>query len=236
MHESEHASENDGGGGTGATGAEDRPLGELTLTETEARVLGCLVEKEATTPDVYPMTVNALVVAANQKTSRDPVMNLSPGDVGHALRQLDRRGLVKQIFASRADRYEHRFAQKYGVTAQQQVLLALLLLRGLQTVPELLNRSERLVKFADADDLRHALDRLAERQPALVVRVPRGPGQREDRWAQQLTGPVDLDALPQPTSRERDSSGGSGLLARVEALEARVAELEAALSQRTGAG
>jgi len=218
-----------------AQDTDERPLGELTLTDTEARVLGCLVEKEATTPDVYPMTVNALVVAANQKTSRDPLMSLDPGDVGHTLRQLDRRGLVKQIFAARADRYEHRFAQKYGVTAQQQVLLALLLLRGPQTAAELLARSERLVKFADADDLRHALDRLAERQPALVIRVPRGPGQREDRWAQQLTGPVDLDSLPQPQApRERD--GGSALLARVEALEARVAELEAALSQRTGAG
>lgn len=213
----------------------DTPLGELTLTATEARLLGCLVEKEATTPDVYPMTVNALVVASNQKTSREPLMSLTPGDVGHTLRQLDQRGLVKQLFASRADRYEHRFAQKYGVTTQQQALLALLLLRGPQTSAELLTRSERLARFADADDLRHALERLAEREPALVVRVPRGAGQREDRWAQQLTGPVDITALPQPAVRERDS-GGSALVERIEALEARVAELEAALSQRTGTG
>lgn len=217
------------------TAAEATPLGELTLTAVEARVLGCLVEKEATTPDVYPMTVNALVVASNQKTSREPLMNLTPGEVGHTLRQLDRRGLVKQLFASRADRYEHRFAQKYGVTTQQQALLALLMLRGPQTAAELLARSERLARFADADDLRHALERLAEREPALVIRVPRGPGQREDRWAQQLTGPVDISALPQPTVRERDS-GSSALVERIEALEARVAELEAALSQRTGAG
>lgn len=220
----------------GSASEAERPLGELTLTAVEARVLGCMVEKEATTPDVYPMTVNALVVAANQKTSRDPVMNLTPGEVGHALRQLDRRALVKQNFGSRADRWEHRFAEKFGVTTQQQALLALLLLRGAQTAGELLARSERLAKFADAGDLRHALDRLAEREPPLVVRIPRGAGQREDRWMQQLTGPVDLSSLPPPAAGRERESGSSGLLERIEALEARMAELEAALEQRTGGG
>src|SRR5690606_27169443 len=135
------------------------------------------------------------VTAANQKTSRDPVMHLVPGAVGHALRQMDRRGLVKQVFGSRADRWEHRLAERYGVTRQQQAVLAMLLLRGPQTTGELLARTERLASFADAADLRHALDRLAERDPALVVRVPRGPGQREDRWMHLLSGPVDVDAL-----------------------------------------
>src|SRR5690606_24526001 len=107
--------------------------------------------------------------------------------------------------------------------------------RGPQTAGELLTRSERIARFADAADLRHALDRIADREPALVVRIPRGPGQREDRWAQQLTGPVDIDSLPQPAPRTREDGGGA-LLERLEALEARVAELEAALSQRTGGG
>jgi len=213
----------------------DTPLGELTLDRIEARLLGCLVEKEATTPDTYPLTVNALVVAANQKTSRDPVMNLAPGEVGHALRQLDRRGLVKQVFGARADRWEHRVAERYGVTRQQQALLALLLLRGPQTTAELLARSERLASFADAEDVRHALERLAERDPALLVRVPRGPGQREDRWMHLLSGPVDVSALAAAAPATR-AEPGNGLLERLEALEQRVAELEAALEQRTGGG
>jgi hypothetical protein len=213
----------------------DNPLGELALDATEARVIGCLVEKEATTPDTYPLTVNALVVAANQKTSREPVMNLTPGEVGHALRQLDRRGLVKQVFGARADRWEHRVAEKYGVTRQQQALLALLLLRGAQTTGELLARSERLASFADAADLRHALDRMADREPPLVVRVPRGPGQREDRWMHLLSGAVDVAALAAAAPAPRGEAG-SGLLERLEALEQRVAELEAALQQRTGGG
>lgn len=214
---------------------QDTPLGELTLDATEARLLGCLVEKEATTPDTYPLTVNALVVAANQKTSRDPLMNLTPGEVGHALRQLDRRGLVKQVFGARADRWEHRFAEKYGVTRQQQALLALLLLRGPQTGGELLARSERLASFADAADLRHSLDRLAERTPPLLLRIPRGAGQREDRWMHLLSGAVDTSALAAAAPRSREEPG-TGLLERLEALEQRVAELEAALEQRTGGG
>src|SRR5690606_28016092 len=151
------------------------------------------------------------------------------------LRQLDRRGLVKQVFGARADRWEHRVAERYGVTRQQQALLALLLLRGPQTTAELLARSERLASFADAEDVRHALERLAERDPALLVRVPRGPGQREDRWMHLLSGPVDVSALAAAAPATR-AEPGNGLLERLEALEQRVAELEAALEQRTGGG
>ena len=100
------------------------------LTAAEARVLGCLVEKEATTPDAYPLTVNAAHVAANQKTARDPVMNLNPGDVHHALRQLDTRQLAKQVFSSRAERYEHRAGAYFSLPQAQVALLGLLLLRG----------------------------------------------------------------------------------------------------------
>jgi hypothetical protein len=205
------------------------------LTATEARVLGCLIEKEATTPDTYPLTVNAAHVAANQKTARDPVMNLDPGDVHHALRRLDARKLAKQVFSSRAERYEHRTAAYFDITQAQVALLGLLLLRGPQTIGELFARSERLAKFADTDDIRHHLDRLAQRQPALVVQILRGPGQREDRYMHLLSGPVDIAAI-NARIPQRSEPEPSALEARMAALESEVAalreEIAALRSQR----
>lgn len=208
----------------------------LRLNPIEARLLGCLIEKEATTPEQYPLTENALVVASNQKTSRDPVMELSAGEVGHALRQLEPRQLVRSVHGARAQRYEHRFDKAYSVTAQQQALLALLLLRGPQTLNELLTRSERMARFSGADDARHALERLAEREAPLVVRLPRAAGQREERWAQLLTGPVDPALLAARPEREAEPRGSvdAGLAGRVAALEERVAELERRLAGRDG--
>lgn len=205
----------------------------LRLSAIEARVLGCLIEKEATTPEQYPLTENAVVVAANQKTNREPVMELTPGEVGHALRQLEPRQLVRSVHGSRAQRYEHRFDKAYSVTAQQQALLAMLLLRGPQTLNELLTRTERMTKFTHPDDARHALERLTERELPLVVRLPRAPGQREERWAHLLCGPVDVGALATETRGPRETGGdGGGLQARLAALEARVEALEQALAAR----
>ena len=206
------------------------------LDAVEARVLGALVEKEATTPEQYPMTENSMVLACNQKTSRDPIMNLSVGDVGHALRQMENRKLVRSQHGARAQRYEHRTAEAYSVTRQQQALLAVLMLRGPQTIAELLTRTERMAKFADADDLRHVLDRLIQRDAPMVVRVPKGPGQREDRYMHLLCGPVDVDAIA--AQRGGDGGGGgagnSALAQRVDELEARVAALEEVIRQLGG--
>src|SRR5688572_8698543 len=156
------------------------------LSVTEARIVGSLVEKEATTPDTYPLTANAIVLACNQKTAREPLLELEPGDVGHALRQLETRGWVRSQHASRADRYAHRVETKLSLTRPQVTLLALLMLRGPQTVHELLARSERMAKFASADDVQHALERLSQREPALVRVLSRQSGQREDRYAHLL--------------------------------------------------
>lgn len=194
------------------------------LSAAEARVLGCLIEKEATTPDTYPLTVNAAHVAANQKTARDPVMALEPGEVNHALRQLEAKGLAKQVFSSRAERYEHRTGAFFSLPQSQVGLLGLLLLRGAQTAHELLARSERLAKFTDADDVRHHLERLIQRQPTLVVQIPRGPGQREDRYAHLLCGPVDAAAIAERTV-QRNEPEPTVLEARVAALEKEVAAL-----------
>jgi uncharacterized protein YceH (UPF0502 family) len=194
------------------------------LAAAEARALGCLIEKEATTPDAYPLTVNAAHVAANQKTAREPVMSLDPGEVHHALRELETRRLAKQVFSSRAERYEHRAGAFFSLPQPQVALLGLLLLRGAQTVHELFARSERLAKFADADDVRHHLERLVQRQPALVVQIPRGPGQREDRYMHLLCGPVDGAAIAERMA-QRSEPEASVLEARVAALESEVAAL-----------
>ena len=209
----------------------------LVLTTAEARVLGCLIEKEATTPDAYPLTVNAAQVAANQKTARDPVMALNVGDVNHALRQLEQKGLAKQVFSSRAERYEHRADKALDLSKQQLTLVSVLLLRGPQTVHELLARSERLATFNDSEDVRHHLDRLIQRQPALVQQILRGPGQREDRYVHLLSGAIDVAAVTARIASSASSPETSTLAleARVQALENEVAELRAAVAALTGA-
>ena len=195
------------------------------LTAVEARALGCLIEKEATTPDAYPLTIAAVQTAANQKTAREPVMALELGETNHALRQLEANGLARQVFSSRAERYEHLVPGHFALTRQQVALLGVLLLRGPQTAPELMTRSERLHAFTDLEDVRHQLDRMAQRQPALVVQIPRGPGQREDRFAHLLCGPVDFDAIVARASTAAGESASPGLEGRVCALEADVADL-----------
>lgn len=208
------------------------------LTPVEARVLGCLIEKEATTPDAYPLTVNAAQVAANQKTARDPVMAINHGDVNHALRQLEQKGLARQVYSTRAERYEHTAGKTLDLLQQQLVLLGLLLVRGPQTVPELMSRSERATRFQDADDLRHHLERMIQRQPGLALQIPRGPGQREDRYVHLLCGPVDVPAVSARISAAGavDARASTGLEPRVAALEAEVAALresvEAFMAQR----
>ena len=203
------------------------------LSETDARILGSLVEKEATTPDTYPLTTNAIVLACNQKTAREPTMQLEPGEVGHALRQLEVRGWVKSQHSGRTERYSHRFDKVLNVTRAQAALLALLALRGPQTLYELLSRSERLAEFKSTEDVQYALERLAQREPALVRLLPRQGGQREDRYAQLLTGEPKVVPVSAATSR---TESGSGLAERVAALEARVAVLEARLASRAAEG
>ena len=190
------------------------------LSEIEARVLGCLIEKAATTPEQYPLTANAATVAANQKTSREPVMELELGAVGHALRTLEDKKLVRCQHASRASRYEHRFEEVYTVTGPQRVILCLLLLRGPQTAPELLTRSERMIKFSDVEQVRDTLDRLTRRQPAMAVKIPRQSGQREERYMHLLCGSEHADRAAAHMPRGESSDGASsGLVDRVQALE-----------------
>ncbi|MGN6304315.1 MAG: YceH family protein [Mesorhizobium sp.] len=199
------------------------------LSPAEARVLGCLIEKKELTPDVYPMTSNALLAAANQKTSREPVMALESADIARALSTLQTKGLVRQQFASRVERYEHQMAQKFSLTRNQSALIGLLLLRGPQTVHELTARAERMANFADADAVRGELDMLIGRRPPLVQEIGRGPGQREDRFAHLLSGEVDVSAIVASRAPGADPSTLSALEERVRILEEEIAALKARL-------
>lgn len=203
------------------------------LDAAEIRILGCLVEKQAATPESYPLTLNALVLACNQKTSRDPLMNLSPGQVGQSLRRLEGLGLVRLVMGSRADRWEHRLDKTLQLTPPQSILIALLLLRGPQTVGELLTRSGRLHDFEDADELQHQLERLIGRE--LVCRLERQPGQREERYMHLLGCPEELQEwLAARVGQAEGQDGGVQAAARIEALEARIAALEERLARLEG--
>ncbi|HET9034035.1 MAG TPA: DUF480 domain-containing protein [Dokdonella sp.] len=200
----------------------------IELDAIEARILGCLIEKQATTPDAYPLTLNAVVSACNQKSNRQPATAYEPGEVGHALRQLEGKGLVSGTLSARASRYAHRFETGYNVTLRQRALLALLMLRGPQTLNELYTRSERLSDFTDADEVHSVLDRLASRAPALVVRLHRAPGQREERYMHLLCGPVSLEETLMMDAPDKPSSG---LVERVSQLESLVAQLQEVIAE-----
>jgi uncharacterized protein YceH (UPF0502 family) len=207
----------------------DLPL----LSPAETRVLGCLIEKKELTPDVYPMTSNALVAAANQKTSREPVMALEMPEIMRSLGTLQSKGLVRQQFASRVERYEHLMAQKFSLTRNQIALIGLLLLRGPQTLHELLARAERMAHLPDSEAVRGELDMLISRRPPLVKEIGRAPGQREDRYAHLLAGDVEA-AAPAP-QRFAGSTASPDLEARVAALEEQMAAL-AEQVKRLGGG
>jgi len=213
-----------------ATAADETESSLLLLSPIEARLLGCLVEKAATTPEVYPLTLNAAQLACNQKTNRDPLMNLEPGAVGHALREMEDKGLVKVVHNSRALRYEHRIDSAYTLTTRQRALLCVMLLRGPQTLAELHTRTERLAQFPDLEEVRSTLDRLAQRSPALVVRLGRGPGQREDRYMHLLCGPVSAEQW-NSAAASSPSSRNSGLEDRVDQLERALEELRSEIAE-----
>lgn len=198
------------------------------LTPIEARVLATLMEKARTVPDSYPLSLNALVLGCNQKTSRDPVMEISDDDARTALEALKARSLVFEGSSSRVPRYEHNFMRVADVSEQQSVLLGLLMLRGPQTPAELRTGGERWYKFADAQAVEAVLQELQARGDdngaPMVLKLPRAPGAREQRWVHLLCGAVDVDAL---VSHAPSAAEAEGLLGRVTALENALALVKA---------
>ena len=170
------------------------------LSLLEARVLGVLVEKAHTVPDSYPLSINALTLGSNQKTARDPVLSATEAEVQDAVDALKGLSLTFEASGSRVTRYEHNLGRALALPSASVALLAVLMLRGPQTVSELRANAERLHRFADLSSVEGFLDELAarpaEKGGALVVKLPRAPGAREPRWAQLLCGAIDVSALP----------------------------------------
>jgi len=216
----------------------------LTLTASEVRVIGCLMEKSVVTPEQYPLTLNALTNACNQKTGRDPVMSLQPGMVQRTVRDLEGKHLVRveENFKSRVEKYIQRFCNTrfsdYQFDPPQFAVICLLLLRGAQTPGELRARSGRLHEFSDNEAVVDALTALIEREgEPLVVKLPRTPGRKDSEYMHLFSGPVDLqqharesEAAAPDRTRERVSV--QELVERVAALESEVASLRDLLESK----
>lgn len=198
------------------------------LTPVQLRVLGSLAEKEATVPDTYPMTLNGLVSACNQKNNRDPITDLDAATVQRALDELKAAGYVRFVFPShgaRSTKYRHVVDEQLRIDRAELALLAVLMLRGPQTLSELRTRTERAHVFADLELVEATLEDLASRDDPLVVHLPRQTGQKETRWMHLLAGDVDAQAAETGETGET----GTGQPDRVAELEDRVAALEAQL-------
>jgi len=190
---------------------------DFVLDAVETRVLGSLLEKEVTTPEYYPLSLNALVNACNQKSNRDPAVNYDDETVENGLESLRHKSLVTTITGagSRVPKYSHRFSEVLNLGRRELAILCELMLRGPQTLGELRNRTERMHKFEDTDQVQAVIDKM----PELVVKLPRRPGEKEVRFAQLMSGPPDVqaaEAQQQPLTPRQD---------RISALEAEVAQM-----------
>jgi uncharacterized protein YceH (UPF0502 family) len=222
----------------------------MNLSATETRVLGCLLEKQVTTPDIYPLTLNGLRLACNQSTNRDPVVDYDDETLRDALHRLERRGYVRLASGrgSRAPKYRHLLAEALPLTGDEHAVLCVLLLRGPQTPGELKQRAERMHAFADLDAVHETLERLIARE--LVARLERRPGQKEERYEHLLSEDADEPAvtppsdagsyvLPTPSASMTEGEHAlpgpavptTGLEERVARLERQVSELRAALGE-----
>ena len=196
---------------------------DLQLNDVEVRVLGALMEKDGATPEYYPLSLNALCAACNQKSNREPVMSLDEDTVAAAIESLRAKGLALDISGGehRVHKYGHRLGEAFNFDRREQALMCVLMLRGPQTVGELRGRSERIYAFDGLADVEATLQRLAERTPPLVRKLARRPGEKEQRFAHLLGGDVEISAPAVTSPPERRSP----LEERVTALEASLAEL-----------
>ncbi|NAW60219.1 MULTISPECIES: YceH family protein [unclassified Vibrio] len=210
----------------------------IELSAVEARIIGCLIEKEVTTPDYYPLTLNSLTTACNQKSNRDPVMSLSDADVQDAVEALISRRLVSDEsgFNSRANKFQHRFCNtEFGdlkLNEQEKGIVCCLLLRGAQTPGELRTRTNRLCHFNDVKEVEAVLEAMAGREAgALVVKLPREAGKRESRYQHLFCGEVDVEALQVQSGGHQPTASASVHEERIESLEQQVSELQAEVSE-----
>ena len=201
------------------------------INETEARVLGSLVEKQLTTPEYYPLTLNALTAACNQKSNRDPVLALGETEILAAIDSLRDKNLVYLYYGStsRTVKYKHMLPQVFDLEAPAVAAMTLLMLRGPQTVGEVRGRADRLYEFSGLGEAQETLDELSGRAEPLAVKLDRQPGQKEARYAHLLSGPVDTAALA--AERPSPATAGSAAASRIEELENRVSELSRGVAE-----
>ncbi len=208
------------------------------LSAIEARILGTLMEKARTVPDSYPLSMQALLTGCNQKTTREPVMNLNEADAAAALEELRELGLIHENSGARVPRYSHNFMRALAVPEQSAVLLGLLMLRGPQTAAELRLNAERWYRFADISSVEAFLEELQDRSTAkggpLTLKLPRAPGAREQRWAHLLCGAVEVSTANAATSAPSATADHTALAQRVALLEQQVALLTQHLETLVG--
>ena len=193
------------------------------LSETEARVVGCLVEKHLTTPEYYPLTLNALVAACNQKTNREPIVNYDELTVERALESLREKNLVYIFYgsSSRVPKYKHMLPQVFELDEREVAVVSVLMLRGAQTIGELNQRTSRLYEFSGLNEISETLDGLAKRDEPIVVKLERQIGQKEARYAHLLSGEIDVEAM----SNLREVSSGQTRNDRIAELEREIENL-----------
>ena len=201
------------------------------FSAVEARLLACLMEKEMTTPDNYPLTLNSLVLACNQKSNREPVMQLTEGEVGHVARSLSDRHFIKIEYSGRTQKLTHKMKLELDIDQKQQALLTVMLLRSPMTLNDLRARTSRMAEFDDLDDIELTLEIMNDRRKPMVQFIPKGPGQREDRYTHLLCGEIDLSAFQAaPSSSNSNKSSVPLLEQRIDELEQRVKTLEQQLN------
>jgi len=209
----------------------DQPGASAMLSAIEARVLGSLMEKQLTTPDAYPITLNSLVLACNQKTSREPISNYESGELQRCASQLQDKDLIRVDYSARAARYDQRLTRLLSLDKATQAILNVMLLRGPQTVAELFTRTQRMFEFENTKAVEEKLEHLCAKTTPHFVRIPRAAGQREDRYMHLLCGKPDLDAIAAMTSSSKISAvaddGKTGQLEqKIETLEQQVNRLQ----------
>ena len=200
---------------------------DIVLTEVETRVLGSLVEKEITTPDYYPLSLNALVNACNQKSNRDPVTNLSEDEVRDALDSLNAKGLAgaRSTAESRVTKYEHRMQEVFNFGRRETAVLCVLLLRGPQTPGELRGRTERMYRFNELDEVQSTLQHLIQRDPPLAKMLARQPGTKESRYVHLLAG--DVESWEPPAAQAAAAAGSPAEAERITRLESELERVRA---------
>lgn len=215
----------------------DTPLPELTVNQ--ARVFACLIEKHLSTPNSYPLTINSLVTASNQKTNRHPVMALTEGEVGHISNELSDLGLARIEYGNRANKVSHLAMRALGMSREEIAVLSILILREPLTLSEIKARTDKMVAFESIEKVKETANNLLKRRYSPLILLGKAPGRREDRYSHTLSGDVDIESFsfvesaPSSSPRQAVLADDSEAMKRIEALEAKVESLERMLEELT---